>query len=1229
MDKRCVGFVAALVASALAADQRATALTTLELRPATQTVYAGQPVEIELYIVADPTVPVGVIDAVLQWDASRLTLTGSHAVGAYPWATTGFPGVPLNSSFTDGDAVFSVNVTPCVAATATPSGLLVATLKFMATSTLGTGQAQVVPFLGNSQTRALTNLPILGCGGQELAVNVGTPVSVTSQACLSALHCNDGTACTADACAGGVCTHNPAYDANAYCCDPGSGGLTSISDGNDCTTDMCNSSNGTVTHTNKVFGSPCGSQTQNACTNPDTCDANAVCLPNHVSNGAACDDNDTCSQSSSCQNGVCTGANPLPNGTACADGLDCTSGSGTCTGGKCVESTAVCGGTTPYCIEDPVCTVDAECGVQGPCTAGRCAAGYVCWGCLPAPKSCQTQADCPVGRPCENGFCRNCAANSGCVTVSCSPFTHQCVAAVHHEQCQDDVFCNGDEVCNQFGFCQPANPPQANCPSGLVCNEFDDTCVECVSDTNCPGGMYCNTTTYECVECLSNAHCNDGNPCNGIETCNQQAGTCNDGTPITCSQPNVCTIDVCNPGSGQCEPRPAETVPCSQQSPCPSGFICSPTNFCSPAQSCSDGDGCTLSDTCINGVCIGQAAGTNGTVRMQLAATSGSPYSVGQAIDVRLTLNMVSGSQSINTAAATLVWDELKLGPQSPFTVDPCTNHFSDPLNCNPGGNPKQYDWFASGLLASYDPDDLNASLLDGDAHYTATIGPGMPDAPVSSSLPLWVTTVKFVAARGTTAAGTNVSLVRCIGPNGTFSNVTAGAGTDVTGTLFSANVKIRCTGAAQCNDNNVCTTDTCNATTQFCEYANVADGTACGNQTPIGECDLPDVCQAGVCYSNPTTCPDDGNLCTDDVCNAATGTCSHPAKPNGTTCDDGLFCTVNETCTSGVCGGGVPRSCGDAFPCTADSCDETANQCSHVPDDRYCDDFQYCNGVEVCSVSQGCVPGTPPNCSSDGIACTINDFCNEAFNICDGVPDSSRCPKGEICVAQLGCIATSCQPPLIDSPGPRYLSIKPQPPDSTTPVALLVESDLWTCLSKYVGTPTPVDIDGNGSIDGSVATLVDDPADAAVLTPAQWGLTVFVTGEDIVPTDVNTGTPPLLETTYRVAADCGGGLFSPDLSLLMRLWADADASGLVNITDVQLSVLAFQGSYHLPLGAPNGGTTRLSVNLSGLPACNTAGLPTVNFTDIFDHIKAFQRVSYRTKLLSLPPEDMCALPCP
>lgn len=81
----------------------------------------------------------------------------------------------------------------------------------------------------------------------------------------------------------------------------------------------------------------------------------------------------------------------------------------------------------------------------------------------------------------------------------------------------------------------------------------------------------------------------------------------------------------------------------------------------------------------------------------------------------------------------------------------------------------------------------------------------------------------------------------------------------------------------------------------------------------------------------------DDSNPCTLDQCNS--GSCSNPAVGDGTSCDDGLWCSTTSQCGGGVCRG-VTNTCdGGSFPNI--KCNESTRQCDcsldGFPEDSYC----------------------------------------------------------------------------------------------------------------------------------------------------------------------------------------------------------------------------------------------------------------------------------------------------
>src|SRR5438552_2145020 len=48
--------------------------------------------------------------------------------------------------------------------------------------------------------------------------------------------------------------------------------------------------------------------------------------------------------------------------------------------------------------------------------------------------------------------------------------------------------------------------------------------------------------------------------------------------------------------------------------------------------------------------------------------------------------------------------------------------------------------------------------------------------------------------------------------------------------------------------------------------------------------------------------------------------------------CDDGAYCTGEETCVNHACLAGTPVTCDDGIPCTNDVCVEAARECRSLP---------------------------------------------------------------------------------------------------------------------------------------------------------------------------------------------------------------------------------------------------------------------------------------------------------
>lgn len=207
------------------------------------------------------------------------------------------------------------------------------------------------------------------------------------------------------------------------------------------------------------------------------------------------------------------------------------------------------------------------------------------------------------------------------------------------------------------------------------------------------------------------------------------------------------------------------------------------------------------------------------------------------------------------------------------------------------------------------------------------------------------------------------------------------------------------------CDDGVACTSDACDVSLDSCIHvpndATCSDGSFCNG---VESCVVGLGCIAGT----PPSC-DDGVACTVDECDDASASCAHTA--NDPLCDDGSFCNGLEVCVLGIgCISGTSVVCDDGYSCTADSCDEAAAGCIHLPVDAACQDGNFCNGPELCAPGNGdeltgCAAGAAIECMSDGVECTV-EACDEAAKACASTPMSGLCPASETCVpAGGGCV--------------------------------------------------------------------------------------------------------------------------------------------------------------------------------------------------------------------------------
>jgi hypothetical protein len=151
----------------------------------------------------------------------------------------------------------------------------------------------------------------------------------------------------------------------------------------------------------------------------------------------------------------------------------------------------------------------------------------------------------------------------------------------------------------------------------------------------------------------------------------------------------------------------------------------------------------------------------------------------------------------------------------------------------------------------------------------------------------------------------------------------------------------------------------------------------------------------------------DDDNPCTTEGCDASAAVCFRGS--NTDPCDDGLFCTVDDRCKDGVCtglprpcAGGAPcneatmqcaqcaddADCDDANPCTADSC--LLGVCRNEPGSsgKACDDGLFCTKTSACRDG---------HCVGLGAPCPVGSRCDEIEDLCVPAPVTlSLIPLGD-----------------------------------------------------------------------------------------------------------------------------------------------------------------------------------------------------------------------------------------
>jgi hypothetical protein len=846
-----------------------------------------------------------------------------------------------------------------------------------------------------------------------------------------AVSCNDNNPCTDDACQG---TSGCVYTPNANKCDDGSvctsgdhcdagscqpGSLFNCDDNNACTEAFCDPFKGCT-----VNYSSAACDDGNACTASDTCDGKGACIGTVTT--ANCDDGNACTADSCDSEGACTHVT-APDGTQCKGG-ECASegfvGAQVCMFGSCALPPAV-----TSCDDGQGCTTDLCNPIQG---------------CLHANNTngCDDGNACTTGDTCTLGACAggsvNCDDSNACSNDSCEPGSgckHDLAGAAGNG-CSDGSVCTTQDVCNDAGSCVGGAFADCNDNNGCTTDSCDAItgCVhqanaigcddgnDCTSGDICTAGKCAGSTAVNCDDqnvCTTDScsavggcqhksatsNCDDGNVCTAADSC--QNGSCVGGAILTCDDNNACTDDKCAPGVG-CQ------------------------HFTNTAQ-CSDNNACTVGDGCTGGSCLGGVIvvcnDNNPCTDDSCGQATGCVYAANTAgcddgsvctkNDVCAGKNCTGGTSVVcddNNVCTTDSCDPLKGCQNAPNT-----------LNCNDGNQCTTTD------------------TCDGKGNCIGSGGKNCDDG-------LPCTMDACDSTGGCTHAAMGDGAI-CMGAT-CVGNAWQGQATCTAGSCGTPPI------AVSCDDSQLCTTDSCNAT-QGCLHANNSaacdDGNACTGS---------DTCTLGACVGVVLTC-DDNNPCTSDSCN---GGCVHSGNSGGP-CTDSNVCTPVDTCDLGVCVGAGSLNCDDNNACTTDSCDPF-NGCVHAANTLACDDGSACTTSDACSGGK-CVGGIAANCDDgnpctsdscdatagcqhaannavcdDGDPCTLGDFC--ANNTCNAGLTPATCNDGNPCTAD-GCVAkTGCV----------HKDLGDGTVCQAASCSKLVFSAASTCVSKVCTPPTPVNCD-------------------------------------------------------------------------------------------------------------------------------------------------------------------------
>lgn len=230
---------------------------------------------------------------------------------------------------------------------------------------------------------------------------------------------------------------------------------------------------------------------------------------------------------------------------------------------------------------------------------------------------CTVDSFCGAG-VCIDGTARDCGDGVGCTVDSCDEDADVCVNTANDGLCDDGLWCNGAETCDDTLDCQTGIP------------QIIDDGVDCTIDS-------CDDILDVVLHEPNHGFCNNGLWCDGVEVCDVTLD-CQDGPDVDCSDGVDCTDDSCDEATDSCENDPNDGL-------CDDGFSCTD-------DVCDRDDGCESSPN--NALC--------GLGEICLPPLFGGPTGCGGKINITINLpdqlmygtKRIPISVSINIEAETL-----------------------------------------------------------------------------------------------------------------------------------------------------------------------------------------------------------------------------------------------------------------------------------------------------------------------------------------------------------------------------------------------------------------------------------------------------------------------------------------------------------------------------------------------------------------------------------------------